>query len=98
MFSACYWHATILYMSNVQVKHIPDDVHEQLRTRAAQQGTTISEYVLELIRKDLRRPNRQEWLARVAALPRLDIEEDEVQRIRDEFRAERVEHLARERP
>ena len=76
-------------MSNVQVKHIPDDVHEQLRTRAAQQGTTISEYVLELIRNDLRRPSRQEWLARVAALPPLDIDDDEVQRIRDELRAER---------
>jgi plasmid stability protein len=76
-------------MSNVQVKHIPDDMHEQLRARAAREGTTISQYVLELIRKDLRRPDRKEWLARVAALPRVDITDDELQRIRDELRLER---------
>jgi plasmid stability protein len=89
MFIACSQHATLRRVSNVQVKHIPDDVHEQLRARAAQQGTTISDYVLELIRRDLKRPSRKEWLAQVAALPPLGIDDDEVQRIRDELRLER---------
>jgi plasmid stability protein len=85
-------------MSNVQVKHIPDDVHEQLRARAAEQGTTISAYVLELIRKDLGRPDRRAWIARVAALPRLDIDHDEMIRSIHEGRDQRTEHLDRWHP
>ena len=46
-------------MSNVQVKNLEADVHDQLRSRAAAAGLTISDYVLELIRRDLRRPGRQ---------------------------------------
>lgn len=45
-------------MSNLQVKNVEPDLHEQLRSRAAAEGSTISEYVLALIRKDLRRPSR----------------------------------------
>jgi len=56
-------------MSNVQVRNIPEDLHEALRLRAGEVGTSISEYVLHLIRQDLRRPNRRSWLDRVARLP-----------------------------
>jgi plasmid stability protein len=59
-------------MSNVQVKNIPEDVHELLRTRAAQHGATISDYVLELIRRDLRGPSRREWIEGVLASPKLN--------------------------
>ncbi len=79
-------------MSNVQVKHIPEDLHEQLRARAAQQGTTISAYVLELIRRDLRRPDRKEWIAQVLATPKLDLPRDDVLRSIDAARHERDDH------
>jgi plasmid stability protein len=65
-------------MSNVQVKNLDESLHEELRERAAAQGTTISDYVLELIRRDLRTPSRREWLASAAALPRHDLTRDEV--------------------
>jgi antitoxin FitA len=65
-------------MSNLQVKNLDADTHEQLRRRAADEGTTISDYVLELIRRDLRRPTRRAWLDTVARLPRHDVSRDEV--------------------
>ncbi len=65
-------------MSNLQVKNLEAEVHDQLRQRAADEGTTISEYVLELIRRDLRRPSRRTWLDTVSQLPRREFSRDQV--------------------
>jgi post-segregation antitoxin (ccd killing protein) len=65
-------------VSNLQVKNLEPEVHEQLRQRVADEGVTISEYVLELIRRDLRRPSRRQWLDTVTHLPRHDFSRDEV--------------------
>lgn len=48
--------------------NLDPEVHELLRQRAADAGMTLGEYVLEPIRKDLRKPSRTQWLARVRAL------------------------------
>lgn len=56
-------------MSNVQVKNLDSEVHDLLRERAVAVGLTISDYVLELIRRDLRLPSRRQWLSEVASLP-----------------------------
>ena len=76
-------------MSSVQVKNVDDETHELLRQRAAAAGMTLGEYVLELIRKDLRKPSRAEWLARLHALPPAGITHDEMLRDLDAQRAER---------
>jgi plasmid stability protein len=55
-------------VSNVQVKNLQPELHEQLRQRAAQSGQTISDYVLELVRRDLGRPQKQQWLDRARQL------------------------------
>jgi plasmid stability protein len=65
-------------VSNLQVKNLTPEVHERLRQRVADEGTTISDYVLELIRRDLRRPSRRGWLDTVAQLPRHEFSRDEV--------------------
>ena len=65
-------------MSNLQVKNLASELHEQLRQRVAEEGTTISDYVLELIRRDLRRPSRRQWLDDVAQLSRHEFTRDEV--------------------
>lgn len=65
-------------MSNLQVKNLAAELHEQLRQRVAEEGTTISDYVLELIRRDLRRPSRRQWLDDVAQLSRHEFSRDEV--------------------
>lgn len=55
----------MVLMGALQVKNVPDDVHRELRRRAAAEGTTVGHYVLEVLRRDLALPSRQEWLARV---------------------------------
>ncbi len=60
------------------MKNLEPAIHDLLRQRVAEEGVTISEYVLELIRRDLRRPSRREWLDTVTHLPRHDFSRDEV--------------------
>ena len=76
-------------MSNVQVKNLDEELHEQLRARAAQEGTTISDYVLELIRRDLRRPTRRQWLDEIAQLPKHNFSREEIYEAIDEGRNRR---------
>jgi plasmid stability protein len=53
-------------MSAIQVKNVPPDLHEALRRRAATEGKTVGEVILEAIRRDLRRQSMREWVDRVA--------------------------------
>jgi hypothetical protein len=50
----------------IQVKQVPDEIHDAVRRRASAQGMTIGEYVLSLHREDLALPMQSEWFARVA--------------------------------
>jgi hypothetical protein len=80
-------------MSSVQVKNVDEETHQLLRERATAMGMTLGEYVLELIRKDLRRPSRAEWLTRLRALPPAEARPDDVLGELDEGRAERTGRL-----
>jgi len=72
-------------VSNVQVKNLKAEIHDQLRARAGAAGLTISDYVLELIRRDLRMPSRRQWLNTVSSLPHHEFSRAEItDAIRDE--------------
>lgn len=87
--AACFEHATVMLVANVQVKHVDDETHEALRRRAAEAGMTLGDYVLTLIRRDLRRPARSEWLAHVRSRPPIGVTSDEIVQAVHEARAER---------
>jgi antitoxin FitA len=53
-------------MGAIQVKDVPEELHEALRRRAIKEGMTLADYVLDLIRRDLGLPSRREWLERLA--------------------------------
>ena len=69
MCSTC---VTVLRMKMIQVRNVPDEIHRELKIRAARQGVSLSDYLLELARRDVSRPTMQEWLARVDARPRVE--------------------------
>jgi hypothetical protein len=48
-------------MGAIQVKHVPERLHEVVRQRAAEEGMSVGEYVLSLIRRDLATPSQQQW-------------------------------------
>jgi plasmid stability protein len=81
-------------MGNLQIKNLPDDVHDELRRRAAEQGLSLRDYVVRLIRRDLAKPSVREWLTALDELPRTKLDRPVADYIRQD-REEREEHLAR---
>src|SRR5512132_828211 len=78
-------------MGAIQVKDVPEELHEALRRRALEQGMTMADYVLDLIRRDLGLPSRREWFERLATREPVDIPRGV---IADAIRAERAEREA----
>ncbi len=52
-------------MGAIQIKNVPEELHAAIRSRAAEEGRTVSDYVLDLIRRDLELPTMRQWLARL---------------------------------
>lgn len=86
MLTACYPEG----VSFIQVKNVPEPLHEAVRRRAAEEGMTVSDYVLDLIEHDLALPSRREWLNRVATRQPVDVN---VVTALDAARAERADEL-----
>jgi hypothetical protein len=53
-------------MANIQVKNIPERLHNRLRRYARQQECTLSEIVLEAIEREVA---RREWHKRFSTRP-----------------------------
>ena len=49
----------------VQIRNMPDKMHRVLKSRAAAQGMSLSDYLLHELRKSAEVPTIEEWLARV---------------------------------
>lgn len=62
-------------MANLQIKNLPDDVHDELRRRARMAGSSMRDYVLRLILQDQATPSRDEWLVRIRARPRIELDQ-----------------------
>jgi plasmid stability protein len=56
----------------VQIRNVPDEVHAKLKARAAQAGTSISEYLLREVERSIERPTREEMLARLRSRPSVE--------------------------
>lgn len=49
----------------IQIRNVPDDLHRELRTRAAREGMTLSGYLLEELRRLSARPSPREYMDRL---------------------------------
>ena len=76
------------------MKDVPEELHAALRRRAIQEGMTLADYVLDLIRRDLGLPSRREWLERLATREPVDISREDILEALDDARAEREAQLA----
>ena len=77
MRSACYSHA----MANLQVKNIPEDLHERLRRHASANSCTISAAVLAAVERELA---RSEWRQRLAQRSETDLGIDAAELLSEE--------------
>ena len=66
---ACFRHAIVRDVSALQVKNVPEELHDELRRRAAETGKTVGEIVLDAIRRELRTETVREWAERVSNIP-----------------------------
>lgn len=48
-------------MSTIQIRNVPDDVHRQLKVRAAQRGQSLSDYLLAEVLTFAQQPTLAEW-------------------------------------
>ncbi|MBK8257962.1 MAG: hypothetical protein IPK82_35520 [Polyangiaceae bacterium] len=54
----------------VQIRNVPDDVHEALKVRAAKLKLSMSDYVLAELRRALETPTPAEFLEKLAKGPK----------------------------
>ena len=76
-------------MATLQVKNLPDELHDALERRARAKGLTMSAYVTELLRGDLSRPPIEEWLARLGRRPDWPVRHVDSAAILEEIRGPR---------
>jgi plasmid stability protein len=49
-------------VSAIQVKNVPPELHERLRARARSEGRNLSDYVRDVLERDLMVPTMRDWL------------------------------------
>jgi plasmid stability protein len=54
---------------NLNVRHLPDEVHAVLVRRAAARGMSLRAYVVEVLSSHCSLPTTDEWLADLEQLP-----------------------------
>ena len=58
---------SVVHMTKmIQVRNVPDELHRLLKVRAAQQGTSLSEYLLREILEHAARPTLEEALRAIS--------------------------------
>jgi plasmid stability protein len=73
------------YMSKmVQIRNVPDGLHRTLKSRAADSGQTLSDFLLAELERLAARPTRDEMLTRVHSRKRVTLKTPAAVVIREE--------------
>jgi plasmid stability protein len=59
----------------IQIRNVPDDLHRDLKARAARAGMTLSDFLLAELRALAVRPTMGEWLERSATWEPVEVGE-----------------------
>jgi plasmid stability protein len=73
----------------IQIRNVPDDLHRKLKVRAAEQGLTLSDYLLAMAERESGRLTTKELAARIRRRGRVDIPTGMIEQLLHEGRAER---------
>ena len=66
----------------IQLRNVPDDLHRKLKARAAEQGLSLSDYIIRDIRRLAEQPTHDELKSRLSKLRPLRLTETPEQTIR----------------
>ncbi|HEX8918885.1 MAG TPA: hypothetical protein VF898_10310 [Chloroflexota bacterium] len=78
-------------MSTIQIKNVSPEIHDAVRHHASEEVMTVSDYLLDLIQRDLEVPARRAWAARLATRQTTNID---VIAALETARAEREQEIA----
>jgi plasmid stability protein len=70
--------------SMIEIRHVADPLHRKLKARAAQEGKSLSDYLLREIQRIAERPTLEELRERLARLPPVNPRVPPAQIIREE--------------
>jgi plasmid stability protein len=68
----------------IQIRNVPDDVHAQLKRRAAATGKSLSGYLLDEITEYASTPTLREWLAEAETWEPVELSETPAEAIHAE--------------
>jgi plasmid stability protein len=71
-------------MPHIQIRNVPPELHRRLKSRAAERGLTLSDYLLQTVERVAERPTMEEFVARARALARHDPAESSADAVRAE--------------
>jgi antitoxin FitA len=71
-------------MTMLQIRHVPEDLHRKLKSRAALAGTSLSDYALAELRRSLERPTRSELFESLSVRPVREFTESPTAIVRNE--------------
>ncbi len=66
----------------IQIRNVPDTLHQMLELRAAERGLSLSDYLLELVHEAVEKPTLPEMLERLGKLEPIVLNEDPALTIR----------------
>ena len=68
----------------IQIRNVPDEIHQKLKARAALAGMTLSDYLLSEAKRIIERPTPQEMAARLRQRLAVEPVETPAQAVRNE--------------
>lgn len=74
----------VLRMGMIQIRNVPDALHRELKARAARAGKTLSDYLLDVVRRAVERPEPGELLGRIRERGPVYLEETAAEAVRAE--------------
>lgn len=70
----------------LQIRDVDDEVYDELRARAADEGLSVPEFLRREIARLVQRPSMKQWLEMTRMLPTSDVTSEDVIASLDEMR------------
>lgn len=67
----------------IQIRNVPDSLHRELKSRAAQAGMSLSDYLLRELEHIAERPTMAQMRERLRRLPPVEVDIEPVDVIRE---------------
>jgi hypothetical protein len=68
----------------IQVRNVPDRLHKELVRRSKAKGMTLSDFIEEILEREIALPPAEEVFARIRSLPAVKLPKPAAEYIREE--------------